>query len=354
MRILVTGAAGFIGSHVTLELLAAGYDVICVDNFSNSVQDNDGNAVSLKRVSQIINKEVPFVFADCSNEKQLEAVFEKYSVNGVVHLAGWKAVGESVKNPLDYYSNNLITTLVLLKLCGKYNVKSFVFSSSATVYGSPESLPIKETDPVGCRITNPYGHTKYMIERILMDLANSDKSWSIIILRYFNPVGAHPSGLIGEDPKGTPNNLMPYMSQVAIGKLPVLYIFGTEFDTADGYVLFHGTGVRDYIHVVDLARGHVAAFDHLHKDQVSGCEVYNLGTGKGYSVLEMIAAFEKASGQQIKTENSVPRPGDVSCVYCDPLLAAQNLGWKCQYDLEEMCVDLWNWQTKNPNGYLPH
>ncbi|KAK6106580.1 UDP-glucose 4-epimerase GalE [Brugia pahangi] len=346
MKILLTGAAGFIGSHVTLELLEAGYDVICIDNFSNSVQDNNGNAVSLKRVSQIINKEVPFVFADCRNEKHLEAIFEKYSIGGVIHLAGWKAVGESVKNPLDYYSNNLIATLVLLKLCGKYNVKNFIFSSSATVYGPPDSLPIKETDPVGYKITNPYGHTKYMIERILMDLAHADMSWNIIILRYFNPVGAHPSGLIGEDPKGIPNNLMPYMSQVAIGKLPVLYIFGTEFDTADG------TGVRDYIHVVDLARGHVAAFNHLNKQQNCGCEVYNLGTGKGYSVLEMIAAFEKASGQQIKTENTFPRTGDVACIYCDPLLAAQKLGWKCEYGLEEMCLDLWNWQVKNPNGYL--
>uniref|UniRef100_A0AAF5Q0D4 UDP-glucose 4-epimerase n=2 Tax=Wuchereria bancrofti TaxID=6293 RepID=A0AAF5Q0D4_WUCBA len=346
MKILLTGAAGFIGSHVALELLGAGYDVICIDNFSNSVQDNDGNAVSLKRVAQIINKEVPFVFADCRNEKQLEAIFEKYSVSGVIHLAGWKAVGESVKNPLDYYSNNLIATLVLLKLCGKYNVKNFIFSSSATVYGPPDSLPIKETDPVGHKITNPYGHTKYMIERILMDLAHADMSWNIIILRYFNPVGAHPSGLIGEDPKGIPNNLMPYMSQVAIGKLPMLYIFGTEFDTADG------TGVRDYIHIVDLARGHVAALNRLNKQQNCGCEVYNLGTGKGYSVLEMVAAFEKASGQQIKTENTFPRTGDVACIYCDPLLAAQKLGWKCEYGLEEMCLDLWNWQVKNPNGYL--
>ncbi|VDK81454.1 unnamed protein product, partial [Onchocerca ochengi] len=341
MRILITGAAGFIGSHVALELLEAGYDVICVDNFSNSVQDSDGNAVSLKRVSQIINKEVPFIFADCSNEKQLEA----YSINGVIHLAGWKAVGESVKRPLDYYCNNLTATLVLLKLCGKCNVKNFVFSSSATVYGSPKNLPIKETDPVGYNITNPYGHTKYMIEQILMDLAHADKSWNIIILRYFNPVGAHPSGLIGEDPKGVPNNLMPHMSQVAIGKLPVLYIFGTEFDTADG------TGIRDYIHVVDLARGHVAAFNYLNKQQNFGCEVYNLGTGKGYSVLEMVAAFEKATGRKVKTENGPPRPGDIACIYCDPLLAAQKLGWKCQYSLEEMCLDLWNWQVKNPNGY---
>ncbi|MCP9261015.1 UDP-glucose 4-epimerase [Dirofilaria immitis] len=334
MRILITGAAGFIGSHVTLELLEAGYDVVGIDNFSNSVQDNDGNAISLKRVSQIINKEVPFIFADCSNEEQLEAVFEKYSINGVIHLASWKAVGESIKG------------LWIIILCGKYNVKSFIFSSSATVYGPPKSLPIKETDPVGYKITNPYGHSKHMIERILMDLANADKSWNIIILRYFNPVGAHPSGLIGEDPKGIPNNLMPHMSQVAIGKLPVLYIFGTDFDTADG------TGIRDYIHVVDLARGHVAAFDHLNKQRNFGCEVYNLGTGKGYSVLEMVATFEKVTGRQIKTENTLPRPGDVACIYCDPLLAAQKLGWKCEYGLEEMCLDLWNWQIKNPNGYV--
>uniref|UniRef100_A0A915PTC9 UDP-N-acetylglucosamine 4-epimerase n=1 Tax=Setaria digitata TaxID=48799 RepID=A0A915PTC9_9BILA len=344
MTVVITGAAGFIGSHVVLELLEAGYDVICVDNFSNSLQDINGSAVSLKRVSQIINKDVPFVFADCRDEEQLETVFKKYLINGVVHLASLKAVGESVKKPLDYYNNNLVATLVLLKLCEKYNVKSFVFSSSATVYGLPRSLPIKETDPVGFGITNPYGHTKHMIEQILMDLASADKKWNIIILRYFNPVGAHPSGLIGEDPKGIPNNLMPYMSQVAIGKLPVLCIFGTEFDTPDG------TGIRDYIHVVDLARGHVAALNYLNKQQNFGCEVYNLGTGKGYSVLEMVAALEKASGRQIKTEKSLPRPGDVACIYCDPLLAIKKLGWKCEYGLEEMCFHLWNWQVKNPNG----
>lgn len=346
MRILLTGAAGFIGSHVALELLECGYDVVCVDNFSNAVQDRNGKAVSLNRVSQIVDKEVPFVFADCCNEEQLETVFGEYACDGVVHLAGLKAVGESTEKPFEYYRNNIVATLVLIKLCEKYNVKNFVFSSSATVYGLPKNLPIKETDPVGCGITNPYGQTKYMIERILMDVANADKSWNIILLRYFNPVGAHPSGLIGEDPKGIPNNLMPYVSQVAIGKLPVLYIFGTNFDTPDG------TGIRDYIHVVDLARGHVAAFDRLKKQGNIGCEVYNLGTGKGYSVLEMVAALEKASKRKIKTENSVPRPGDVACVYCDPSLAAKNLGWKCQYGLEEMCRDLWKWQVQNPNGYL--
>ncbi|VDN00829.1 unnamed protein product [Thelazia callipaeda] len=346
MRILLTGAAGYIGSHVALELLQVGYDVVCVDNFSNSIQDADGNAVSLKHVSRIIGIEIPFVFADCCNERQLESVFKEYEIGGVVHLAGLKAVGESVENPLSYYHNNLVATLVVLKLCDKYNVKNFVFSSSATVYGCPEDLPLKESHVVGLGITNPYGHTKHMIERILMDLAIADESWKIIILRYFNPVGAHPSGLIGDNPKDIPNNLMPYVSQVAIGKLPVLKIFGTDFETPDG------TGVRDYIHIVDLARGHVAAFDYIKRHLKIGCQVYNLGTGKGYSVLEMINAFEKVSGKKVKTKNSPRRAGDVACVYCDPSLAARDLGWKCEYGLEEMCRDLWNWQVKNPDGYV--
>ncbi|VDK42303.1 unnamed protein product [Anisakis simplex] len=342
MRILLTGAAGFIGSHVALELLKSGYEIVCVDNFSNSVQDKDGNAISLKRVSQIVGKDVPFMFADCCNQQQTEAVFQKFKIDGVVHLAGLKAVGESVEKPLEYYRNNLLATL----LCRKYGVKNFVFSSSATVYGPPQHLPITEKDNVGCGITNPYGQTKYMIEQILIDLSKAEKDWNIILLRYFNPVGAHSSGLIGEDPKGIPNNLMPFVSQVAIGRLPYLTVYGDKFPTPDG------TGVRDYIHVVDLARGHVAAFDRIKRIAHLGCEVYNLGTGKGYSVYEMVHALEKASGKKIPTKVGVPRPGDVACVYCDPSLAAEKLGWKCEYGLNEMCADLWNWQTKNPNGFL--
>uniref|UniRef100_A0A0N5AUX0 UDP-glucose 4-epimerase n=1 Tax=Syphacia muris TaxID=451379 RepID=A0A0N5AUX0_9BILA len=346
MRILLTGAAGFIGSHVTLELLQAGYDVACVDNFSNAVQDKNGNAISLKRVAEITGKEVPFTFADCCNVEQLEPVFQKFKLDGVIHLAGLKAVGESVEKPLEYYSNNIIATLVLLKLCKKYAVKNFVFSSSATVYGPPKHLPITESDSVGVGITNPYGQTKYMIEKMLMDFSNAEKDWNVVILRYFNPVGAHSSGLIGEDPKGIPNNLMPYVSQVAIGKLPFLTVYGDKYETPDG------TGVRDYIHVVDLALGHVAAFDRIKKVGKLGCEVYNLGTGRGYSVLEMVAAMEKASGRKIQTKIGSPRPGDLALLYCDPSLALEKLGWKCKYGLDEMCRDLWNWQSKNPNGFL--
>lgn len=347
MKILLTGAAGFIGSHVALELVEVGYQVICVDNFLNAVQDTDGNAVSLKRVAEITGKQIPFLFADCCKPEQLEVAFKEHKIDGVIHLAGLKAVGESVAKPLEYYTNNLTATLVLLQLCKKYNVRNFVFSSSATVYGCPEHLPITEKDQVGVGITNPYGQTKFMIERILMDFSEAEKDWNIVILRYFNPVGAHPSGLIGEDPKGIPNNLMPYVSQVAIGKLPYLTICGDKYETPDG------TGVRDYIHIVDLARGHVAAFDRIKKQKSIGCEVYNLGTGKGYSVLEMVAALEKASGRKIPTKIGVPRPGDLPIVFCDPSLAAAKLGWKCKNGLDEMCRDLWNWQSRNPNGFAP-
>ncbi|MFH4975155.1 hypothetical protein AB6A40_001864 [Gnathostoma spinigerum] len=346
MKILLTGAAGFIGSHVAVELLNSGYDVVCVDNFSNSIRGPDGNAVSLQRVSQITGKDVHFIECDCCDEPALEAVFRTHKLDGVVHLAGLKAVGESVEKPLDYYSNNLVSALVLMKTCKKYNVRNFVFSSSATVYGPPQRLPITEKDPVGQGITNPYGQTKYMIECMLKDLSAAEKDWNIILLRYFNPVGAHATGLIGEDPKGIPNNLMPYVSQVAIGKLPFLTIFGKNFDTHDG------TGVRDYIHVVDLAKGHVAAFDRIKKTDHVGLEIYNLGTGTGYSVLDMVHAFEKASGRKIATKVGVPRPGDVAAVFCDPSLAAKKLGWKCELGLEEMCRDLWHWQEKNPSGYL--
>ncbi|VDN56693.1 unnamed protein product [Dracunculus medinensis] len=345
MSILLTGAAGFIGSHVAVELINAGYNIVCVDNFINSVQDEMGDAVSLKRAEKIVGQEICFIFADCTNERDLEKVFQKHTITGVVHLAGLKAVKESVEFPLDYYNNNLLATLSLLKMCKKYNVKNFVFSSSATVYGTPVKLPITEEHPTGVGITNPYGQTKYIIEKILIDLSNAEKDWNIVLLRYFNPTGAHQTGLIGEDPKGIPNNLMPYISQVAIGKLERLYIYGDNFETPDG------TGIRDYIHVVDLARGHVSAFDRIKKLGSIGCEVYNLGTGKGYSVKEMVAAFEKASNRKVPSEITTPRPGDIGCVYCDPSLAKEKMNWECEFGLEEMCRDLWNWQLKNPNGF---
>uniref|UniRef100_A0AC35G8Y4 UDP-glucose 4-epimerase n=1 Tax=Panagrolaimus sp. PS1159 TaxID=55785 RepID=A0AC35G8Y4_9BILA len=321
MHVLVTGGAGFIGSHTVLELLNSDYTLTVIDNFANSIPDSDGNAVSLKRVEALTGKKIPFKKVDVLNVKELEAVFKEEKFDAVIHLAALKA------------------------LCKKYNVKNFVFSSSATVYGTPKSLPIREDAQTGPGITNPYGQTKHMIEQILIDLAKAESDWNIVILRYFNPVGAHPSGLIGEDPKGVPNNLMPFVSQVAIGKLPVVKIFGNKFDTVDG------TGVRDYIHIVDLARGHVSSLDRISREGNIGLEVYNLGTGKGYSVLEMVAALEKASGRKIPTELSVPRPGDIACVYCDPALAAEKLKWKAEFGLEEMCRDLWNWQEKNPKGF---
>ncbi|TKR95389.1 hypothetical protein L596_009565 [Steinernema carpocapsae] len=346
MHVLVTGAAGFIGSHTVLELLQAGHKVYAIDNFSNSIQDAKGKAISLERVSELTGKEIPFEKVDVTKIEELDAVFKQHKFDGVIHLAALKAVGESVEKPLSYYSNNLIGSLNLIESCKRHNVKNFVFSSSATVYGPPAKLPIKEDAPTGQGITNPYGQTKYMVEQILIDLAKAEKDWNIVLLRYFNPVGAHPSGLIGEDPKGIPNNLMPYVSQVAIGKLPVLTVFGDKFDTPDG------TGVRDYIHIVDLAKGHVAALDRIQMQGNIGAEVYNLGTGKGYSVLEMVAALEKVSGRKIATKIGVPRSGDVASVYCDPQLAAENLDWKAQFGLDDMCRDLWNWQSKNPNGFL--
>uniref|UniRef100_A0A1I7Z5R4 UDP-glucose 4-epimerase n=1 Tax=Steinernema glaseri TaxID=37863 RepID=A0A1I7Z5R4_9BILA len=346
MHVLVTGAAGFIGSHTVLELLNAGYSVYAIDNFSNSIQDENGKAVSLMRVTELTGKDIPFEKVDVTNNTELEAVFKNHKFDAVIHLAALKAVGESVEKPLDYYSNNLIGSINLINCCRKYGVKSFVFSSSATVYGPPEKLPITEDCSTGQGITNPYGQTKYMMEQMLIDFAKAEKDWNVVLLRYFNPVGAHPSGLIGEDPKGIPNNLMPYVSQVAIGKLPVLTVYGDKFDTPDG------TGVRDYIHIVDLAKGHVAALDRIKKEGNIGCEVYNLGTGKGYSVLEMVAALKKVSGRDIPTRMGVPRPGDVASVYCDPKLAEEMLGWKAAFGLEEMCRDLWNWQEKNPNGFV--
>jgi len=335
MAILVTGGAGYIGSHTCAELLYAGYEVIVVDNFSNSKSE------SLNRVEEITGRTIKVYEVDLLDEPLLEEVFINNDIEAVIHLAGLKSVGESEKVPLWYYHNNITSTVTLCKLMKKYDVKKLVFSSSATVYGMPEICPISEEAPLWA--INPYGRTKLMIEQILGDLYESDKEWSITLLRYFNPVGAHKSGLIGEDPNGIPNNLMPYISQVAIGKLEQLHIYGNQYPTLDG------TGVRDYIHVVDLARGHVKALKRvLH---VKGIEPYNLGKGSGYSVLEVISAFEKVTGNHIPYKIVEPRPGDAAVCYSNPSKAKKVLDWQALMGLEEMCEDAWRWQSKNPNGY---
>ena len=334
MKVLVTGGAGFIGSHTVVELLDAGYEVVVVDNLSNASEE------SMRRVKEITGKSFDFYVADVRDRAKLEEIFSAHNVDWVIHFAGLKAVGESVQKPVLYYDNNLISTLVLLETMEKFGVRNFVFSSSATVYGEPERLPLDED----CRLmtTNPYGTTKLMQEQMLKDLYRADNRWNIALLRYFNPVGAHPSGRIGEDPKGIPNNLMPYVAQVASGKLQKIGVFGNDYPTPDG------TGVRDYIHVVDLARGHVAAIAKL-KDP--GVHIYNLGTGNGYSVLDMIHAFEKACGKKLPYEIKPRRAGDVPACYASSKKAEGELGWKAQYDLEDMCRDQWNWQKNNPNGY---
>lgn len=334
MKVLVTGGAGYIGSHTVVELLGAGYEPIVVDNLVNSCEE------SLRRVEKITGKTVPFYRADVRDRAAMEEIFSAHKIEWVIHFAGLKAVGESCAKPLEYYDNNLTSTFVLLETMRKHGVKNFVFSSSATVYGDPERLPLDEE----CRLstTNPYGTTKLMQEGILQDLWKSDHEWNIVLLRYFNPVGAHESGLIGEDPKGIPNNLMPFVAQVASGKLAQIGVFGNDYPTPDG------TGVRDYIHVVDLARGHVAAIRAL---KTSGVHIYNLGTGKGYSVLDMIHAFEKACGKTLPYAIKPRRPGDVPACYASSAKAERELGWKAEYDLEKMCRDQWNWQKNNPNGY---
>lgn len=337
MEILVTGGAGYIGSHTVVELLKARHDVVVIDNLSNSSEE------SLKRVEQITGKPVTFVKLDVADKPALQKVFDEHTIDAVMHFAGLKAVGESVAKPLEYYRNNIDSTLTLCELMQEKGVKKLIFSSSATVYGTPEELPLKETSRVGVGITNPYGQTKFMIEQILADLAASDASWQITSLRYFNPIGAHESGLIGEDPNGIPNNLLPYISQVAVGKLEKLRIYGNDYDTPDG------TGVRDYIHVVDLAKGHVAALEHLGTS--SNMAVYNLGTGKGASVLEAIRAFETAAGRQIPYEVVARRPGDVAASYADANKAAQELGWQAEKSLQDACRDSWRWQSGNPGGY---
>ena len=334
MTVLVTGGAGYIGSHTGVELLTAGYEVVVVDNLCNA------NEESLRRVREITGKDLVFYPYDVRDREKLEEIFSAHKIDWVIHFAGLKAVGESVQKPIEYYDNNLVSTLVLLETMKKFQVRNFVFSSSATVYGDPERLPIDED----CRLstTNPYGTTKLMQEQILKDLYHADHAWNIALLRYFNPVGAHPSGRIGEDPKGIPNNLMPYVAQVASGKLQKIGVFGNDYPTPDG------TGVRDYIHVVDLARGHVAAIKSLKEP---GVHIYNLGTGKGYSVLYMIDAFETAGGKKLPYEIKPRRAGDVPACYASSAKAEKELGWKAQYDLEDMCRDQWNWQKNNPNGY---
>ena len=336
MSILVTGGAGYIGSHTVVELLNLDKEVIIVDNFSNS------NPIVLDRIKQITNKDFKFYENDTTNIEELEVVFKENKIDSVIHFAAYKAVGESVAKPLEYYSNNIINTLTVLNLMKKYNVKNFVFSSSATVYGDPHTCPITEDFPLST--TNPYGATKLMIEDMLRDIAKADSSFNIAILRYFNPVGAHSSGLIGEDPNGIPNNLMPYISKVAVGNLKELSVFGNDYNTPDG------TGVRDYIHVVDLAKGHIRALDKLNTN--CGLVTYNLGTGNGYSVLDMVKAFSKASGQDVPYKIVERRPGDVAMCYADPTKANVELGWKAEYGIKEMCEDAWRWQSNNPNGYL--
>jgi len=331
-KIFVTGGAGYIGSHTCVELLEAGYEVRVYDNLSNSSEE------SLKRVEEITGKNLEFIEGDIRDEELVCQSLE--GIDAVIHFAGLKAVGESVEKPLEYYDNNVNGTVTLLKAMQAQKVHRIVFSSSATVYGAPEALPLQENHPL--RATNPYGRSKLMIEEILRDLYRSDPGWSIAILRYFNPVGAHPSGKIGEDPEGIPNNLMPFVTQVAVGRRKQLNVFGDDYDTADG------TGVRDYIHVVDLAKGHLAALNILNQP---GCEAINLGTGKGYSVLEVVEAFEKASGKKVPYTITERRPGDIAACFADPSKAQKVLKWQAKFDLQKMCEDSWRWQSNNPTGY---
>ncbi|TKD70905.1 UDP-glucose 4-epimerase GalE [Pseudalkalibacillus hwajinpoensis] len=335
MAILVTGGAGYIGSHTCVQLLNHGSDIVVVDNFSNSKME------SLDRVRELTERDFPFYEVDLLDRKSLEQVFEQNDIEAVIHFAGLKAVGESVSMPLHYYHNNLTGTFVLCEVMEKYNVRNIVFSSSATVYGMPDVMPITEEAPLSA--TNPYGQTKLMIEQILRDLHVADSNWSIALLRYFNPIGAHVSGRIGEDPNGIPNNLMPFISQVAVGKLEQLSVFGDDYDTADG------TGVRDYIHVEDLANGHLKALEHVLG--TTGVEAYNLGTGNGYSVLQMVKAFEEATGKEVKYSVAPRRPGDIAECYADPTKAREELGWVAEKGIEEMCRDTWRWQSENPDGY---
>lgn len=336
MNILVTGGAGFIGSHTVVELLQAGHQVSVLDNLSNSSEK------SLQRVEAITGRKVPFYKADILDRQALEEIFSGEKVDAVIHFAGLKAVGESVQKPWEYYENNIAGTLTLLDVMRKHNVKNIIFSSSATVYGNPAVIPITEECPKG-QCTNPYGWTKSMLEQILSDIQHADPEWNVILLRYFNPIGAHKSGTMGENPNGIPNNLMPYITQVAVGKLPQLSVYGNDYDTPDG------TGVRDYIHVVDLAVGHVKALKKI--EEKAGLKIYNLGTGKGYSVLDIVKNFEEATGVKIPYVIKGRRAGDIAACYADASLAKEELGWEAQNGIREMCEDSWRWQKNNPDGY---
>ncbi|TWP25527.1 UDP-glucose 4-epimerase GalE [TM7 phylum sp. oral taxon 346] len=332
---LVTGGAGYIGSHTLIELINNNFEVVVIDNLANSSRE------SLRRIEQITGHEIPFIEADVRDQSALDDVFTTYDIDSVIHFAGLKAVGESVAKPLEYYDNNLVSTLALLEAMREHSVKQLVFSSSATVYGNPSELPLRETSTVGVGLTNPYGKTKYMIEQIIQDYCAADPAFEATILRYFNPIGAHQSGQIGEDPNGIPNNLLPYVAQVAVGKLQSVGVFGNDYDTPDG------TGVRDYIHVVDLARGHVAALQHMK----AGANVYNLGTGSGTSVLEIIKAFSKACGRDLPYEIKPRRAGDIAACYADCSKAERELGWRAELSIEQACADSWRWQSQNPNGF---
>lgn len=336
MNILVTGGSGYIGSHTCLELLENGYGVVVIDNLCNS------NPKSLERVRSLTGKDIKFYEGDVRDEELLRKIFAENKIDAVIHFAGLKAVGESVAQPWRYYDNNLNSTLVLTKVMNEVGVKKIIFSSSATVYSGDNEMPLRETSRTG-NCTNPYGWTKYMTEQILSGMAFADKEWSVVLLRYFNPIGAHPSGLIGEDPRGIPNNLMPYITQVAIGRREYLSIYGDDYDTHDG------TGVRDYIHVVDLSKGHVAAVKYEVNNL--GCDVFNLGTGTGYSVLDMVKAFEEANGLKLPYKIVARRPGDLATCYADPAKSEKVLGWKAEKTLVDMCRDSWNWQSKNPMGF---
>lgn len=338
MSILVTGGAGYIGSHTCVELLNEGYEIVVIDNFYNSKPQ------AVKRIKELTGKDFPFYECDILDREGLRKVFKENNINCVIHFAGLKAVGESVKIPLKYYYNNVTGTIVLCEVMAEYGCKNIVFSSSATVYGMPKKMPMTETDPVDIAgITNPYGRTKLMIEEMLRDVYRSDNDWNIALLRYFNPIGAHESGKLGEDPNGIPNNLMPYISQVAIGKLPVLSIFGNDYPTHDG------TGVRDYIHVVDLAKGHVKAVEWI--KQKKGVDAFNLGTGTGYSVLDLVNSFSRVNNIKINYKIVDRRSGDIAVCYSDPTKAKEVLGWTAQLGIDDMCRDTWRWQKLNPNGF---